>query len=159
MLSRTLAVSILVGAAGAALAACASQKQTPMAAPASAAAPDANGMPPEPRAEIQRLANEIDTALRAAGQDLMPPAACAVDNTCTAAPMSVAPIADDPTCKPAQTETCTQSCTLATSICDNAGKICKLADQLGGADAYANETCVSATDSCKAARTRCCGCT
>jgi hypothetical protein len=35
-------------------------------------------------------------------------------------------------CRPAETLSCTSSCTLSDSICDNAEKICELAQQLPG---------------------------
>lgn len=116
-------------------------------------------MPPNPRAEIDRLSKEIDDALAQAGLATPQPPACAQAGTCSATPMALAPIANDATCKPASTQTCTQSCTLATSICDNSDRICKIAGELGGADAYANEACERGKEACSAARTRCCGCT
>lgn len=159
MRARPLLIGALVCAAAGGLAGCAAHKSTPAPAPAAASPADPGVLPASPREEIDRLAAEIDAALAQAGLAAMQPPACAAAASCSAAPMSVAPIANDPTCKPAQTDTCTQSCTLATSICNNAERICKLAGDLGGADAYANEKCESATSSCSTARARCCGCT
>jgi hypothetical protein len=64
----------------------------------------------------------------------------------------------DPTCTPGKGDTCTQACTLKDSICTNAGKICSIASDLGGNDAYANETCNRGSASCEAAKKRCCSC-
>ena len=66
--------------------------------------------------------------------------------------------AEDPTCKVGASQTCTDSCNLSDSICKNADRICVLAKELGGSDAYANETCDRGNASCKASRERCCGC-
>jgi hypothetical protein len=77
-------------------------------------------------------------------------------------PMTARPVfpqSDDPTCHPAQTATCTDSCTLKTSICDAAKRICTIASDLGNTDAYANEKCSSGAASCDAATKRCCNCT
>ena len=63
-----------------------------------------------------------------------------------------------PTCQVPASPTCSDSCKLADSICDNAGRICNLAGQLGN-DPWANEKCSSGTASCEAARKRCCDCT
>ena len=73
-------------------------------------------------------------------------------------PMGLKPAASDPTCKVGASQTCTDSCNLSDSICKNADRICVLAKELGGADAYANETCDRGNASCKASRERCCGC-
>ena len=148
--------------AAASLAACGSQRTSAMApaAPASASpAADGTLLPPSPRDEITRLDQEITAQLAQAGLATSQPPACAAAGTCSAAPMAITPIAQDPTCKPGPSETCTQSCTLSTSICDNAGRICALAKELGSADAYANEKCERGNESCKASRERCCGCT
>lgn len=52
---------------------------------------------------------------------------------------------------------CADVCRLAGSICDNATRICHLADELGG-DAWAEERCEAASASCVRADARCCGC-
>jgi len=115
-------------------------------------------MPNDPHNEIDRLAKEIDDQLANIGVATMTPASCEAMHTCTAVPYDAKPRIEDPTCKPGTTDLCTQSCTLSDSVCTNAGKICKLATQLGGADAYANEKCQSGNDSCKRTRDKCCGC-
>jgi hypothetical protein len=61
------------------------------------------------------------------------------------------------TCTHAQNETCTSACTLADSICDNAGKICDLADKLKP-DPWAEGKCTTSHTSCDEASKHCCGC-
>jgi hypothetical protein len=62
----------------------------------------------------------------------------------------------DPTCKPAPSETCQTSCKLSDSICENSGKICKLAEEL--ADDDANAKCAKSEKTCKTSHEKCCGC-
>lgn len=57
----------------------------------------------------------------------------------------------------APTPACTDSCTLAGSICDNAERICQIADELAP-DAWASEKCGDARATCDLAHERCCGC-
>lgn len=61
-------------------------------------------------------------------------------------------------CEPKPSETCTDVCTLKDAICENAGKICRIAGELSGADAYANERCTAGNASCEAAAKKCCDC-
>jgi hypothetical protein len=75
-----------------------------------------------------------------------------------AMPMTAQPTtATDNTCRPAQSETCTSSCKLSDSICTNAGKICKLANELAP-DEDAAAKCVKADKTCKTAHDKCCSC-
>ena len=74
-----------------------------------------------------------------------------------ALPMSQPTTQTDAACRPAQSETCTSSCKLSDSICTNAGRICKLADELAP-DADAAAKCVKADKTCKTAHDKCCGC-
>ena len=55
-------------------------------------------------------------------------------------------------------DTCSESCKLSGSICENAAKICDIAKQLGGTDAYANDKCASGNASCDASHAKCCSC-
>jgi hypothetical protein len=64
----------------------------------------------------------------------------------------------DTTCHPAATQTCTDSCQLSDTICDNADKICKLAAELVG-DTWAAGKCDTAKQTCDAAHAKCCACT
>jgi hypothetical protein len=57
-----------------------------------------------------------------------------------------------------ESATCSDICSLADAICDNAESICGIADELGPADAFAQEKCTSAKASCREAKQRCCGC-
>jgi len=69
----------------------------------------------------------------------------------------VQPYTQDPTCRPAQTETCKTSCTLSDSICGNADSICRIAVDLP-ADTWAQNKCAKANKTCEASRKKCCGC-
>jgi hypothetical protein len=66
--------------------------------------------------------------------------------------------AEDPACKRGAGDTCTQSCTLADSICKNAKRICEIASKLGN-DPWANDKCTGGTESCRVAHENCCNCT
>lgn len=156
---------LLAGACCALVIACAANKMSPAAAPLSSSpGTDGAGGPPNgmaPREEIEALDHEIEASLTSMGVRPTPPAACAATASCSqAVPQALAlkPAAEDNTCKPGASDTCKDSCTLSDSICKNADRICVLAQQLGGADAYANETCSRGNDSCKASRERCCAC-
>jgi hypothetical protein len=55
-------------------------------------------------------------------------------------------------------KTCDDVCNLSGAICDNAETICKLADELGKDDTFAQDKCTSAKASCREAQQRCCDC-
>lgn len=139
-------------------------------APSKSAAPQATASnvqagapsPTETRTEIDALDAKITADMAALGiaRPIAAPITC-VGEDCAqqiagVATSTVAPA--PPTCKPAQTQTCTDVCKLKDSICTNAGRICQLAADLHGADAHANDRCVQGNASCDAARERCCGC-
>jgi hypothetical protein len=114
-----------------------------------------------PREEIRQLDQEIEAALSGMGVQPTPAAPCAANQSCgqvVPQAIGVPPAASDPTCKAGASETCKDACNLSDSICKNADRICVLAQELGGTDAYANETCERGNTSCKAARERCCAC-
>ena len=73
-----------------------------------------------------------------------------------AEPLGAMPATQDPKCRPAKTETCTTSCTLSDSICNNADSICRLAVEIN--DDWARGRCAKANKTCDASRTKCCGC-
>jgi hypothetical protein len=52
---------------------------------------------------------------------------------------------------------CDDVCSIGDAICDNAERICTLADELGN-DQLAQEKCTSAKASCREAKQRCCSC-
>lgn len=56
-----------------------------------------------------------------------------------------------------QTQRCGDVCSLADAICENAARICRIADEIEG-DAWASGKCSSAKASCKEARQACCRC-
>jgi hypothetical protein len=105
--------------------------------------------PTNPRAEIDAL----DARITADLSKLNEPAPASPQPMATVVPY------DDSTCPTTKTDTCTETCTLKTSICDAAKRICSIASDLGGADAYANDKCNTGTASCEAAKKRCCNCT
>ncbi len=121
------------------------------------------GPPPPPedaRTELERLDALITADMQALQEPRpAPPVASCIENCAQQmGGAAAAATAQDPSCKPAQTETCNQSCTLKDSICANAGKICSIASDLGGKDQFANETCNRGSASCDAAKKRCCSC-
>lgn len=151
---ETLA-ALAAGVAIATIAACGGAKSAK--SPASVASPGADGGVPgvalgSPKDRIVALEQKIsaDMAKLALPQ---PPSPAVVP---TMEQLSVKP-SEDPQCKPAKTQVCTDSCMLADSICDNAKLICEIAKELGN-DAWANDKCTSGNASCEAAHDKCCGC-
>ncbi len=130
----------------------------------SAKSTSTTGAPPpnsanDSRAEIDKLDQDITAKMAKLSE---PRPAAPLQGEPASDPVRMATQAnapDDPNmCKPAKTATCTESCELKTSICDNAARICTIANNLGGADSYANEKCSSGSASCEAAKKRCCSC-
>lgn len=157
---------VAAGLAAALLIACAAAPAGRPTSASGAAMPgmaDAGAPAGSPRGEIDRLDHAIEAELGKLGLPAPAPPACAASgcmDAASAAPvaMGTQPVTSDPTCKPAASDTCTSTCGFADSICENAGKICSIARDLGGHDAYANGKCASGTQSCEAARGRCCAC-
>ena len=54
-------------------------------------------------------------------------------------------------------QACSDVCSLADAICDNAEQICILAAELGAQDTWAQDKCTSAKGSCREAKKKCCG--
>lgn len=155
------------------------------AAPSSMAPAPSPAQSPEERAEIARLWDELDAWRGQAGTagfeagyaetpggdaaeptgalELAPgsrtpegePAAAGADPGRVSA--SLRP--PDAACPAAASEPpeCRDSCTLAASICDNAGRICRLAQQLAGDD-WAAGKCTDAGAVCRQATADCCDC-
>jgi hypothetical protein len=135
------ALMLVVACAGA-------QKST---APAPQAMPSVT--PSSPKAELDQLYAQIEEERAKMG--LPEPMANAQPG---AIPMGEHPTTQtDAACHPAESETCTSSCTLSDSICTNADKICKLAKDLEP-DADAAAKCEKADKTCKTAHDKCCGC-
>ena len=108
----------------------------------------------DPRTEIEKLSQQLeDERVRMHLGELSPQAIqpAPVD------PFSRAPSSKDASCHPAQSETCSTSCTLSDSICDNAKRICELAQSMAG-DAWAAGKCKRANATCTVAHDKCCGC-
>lgn len=55
-------------------------------------------------------------------------------------------------------EKCGDVCLLADDICDNAERICAIADELGKDDDFAQGKCTDAKASCHEGKQKCCGC-
>ncbi len=146
--------ALVVVACCIAMASCGASRQKEAAAPASAPEAGTAVMPPSPRAQIEDLDRLIDADRAQLGLD--EPTDAMLEGA-PAAPMSVAPSSEDPTCRPAATDTCKTSCTLSDSICGNAEKICQLAQDMAGDDWAANK-CAKANQTCEASRAKCCGC-
>lgn len=112
----------------------------------------------DPRGQIRSLDAHIDQQLGEMGLD--PPSdgdvtAAMVGPRTWAFPESTA---IDTCATPPTGEQCGDVCTLTDAICDDAKKICDLADQLGG-DAWATQKCESGKLSCEKSTERCCECT
>jgi hypothetical protein len=149
-------LAVMLGAVIAAIVACGSSAPKNSTTTHPPAAPDAGmsptAMPQQQRARIDELDRQISEAFESWHEAR--PGTAGMQATVQAT--EVRP-SSDPTCKPAQSETCSDSCKLGNSICDNATEICKIAAELGD-DAYARDKCTSGQASCKKARERCCSC-
>jgi hypothetical protein len=133
---------------------CASHSHSlPGTAPASPTQHDV--LPSDPKAQIRQLDDEILNSRRQMG--LPEPVPCVGEACAHVAEALPALPSTDATCHHGSSEICTSACTLADSICTNAGKICDLAKQLPGDD-WAAGKCASGETSCRDARERCCGC-
>ena len=155
-------VAIVLGSLLAITIGCAAKSKSAATPPTSMAPEPAAGGVATPESEIKLLDEQIsdDMAKLSLTRPTPPPLTCTgadcAQQMSGAAVAATAPRA--PTCQPAKTQTCTDTCSLTDSICTNAGRICKLAADLGGNDAYANDKCSSGNASCEAARQRCCSC-
>lgn len=112
-------------------------------------------MPQSPHAQIEQLDREITEARTKLGLPEVAPGASCTGPDCQMSTPMVA--TSDPNCHPGASDSCSNTCTLADSICGNATKICDLAKQMQG-DTWAADHCTSATTSCQTAHVRCCGC-
>ena len=165
LLGQAAMKGIALGAAAAALVACASAgKQRMVSAPPSAADAGAGATMPggsSEHAEIAQLDQAITDELTKRGLAVPAESTCGPACDMTAIAMDSKPVTQDPrmqSCKPGASDTCQDSCTLSDSICNNADRICTIAHQLGDRDAYANDKCVRGSQSCQASKQRCCSC-
>lgn len=101
----------------------------------------------DPREEIDYLFSEITALRRNNGMTDMPTVEGPAPETLPQ-PMTASGDFSD---------TCSDVCTLAASICDNAGRICRLAEGLAPDD-WAEEKCTSADASCTEANDNCTEC-
>lgn len=139
-----------------AIVACATASQRPAAPAATAAHEQPPMMAGDPHAQIEQLSANIEQQRQQMGLPAHATTAAAAAVPMAATPLPP-PAAQDKTCHPAPSETCSDSCKLSDSICDSAGKICKLAEDLAG-DTWAADKCTTARDTCDAAHHKCCGC-
>ena len=102
----------------------------------------------DPHEEIDYLYGEISTLRRTSGMAEMPPVEYTDPPEIMPRPMAHGATYDD---------TCRDVCTLATSICDNAQRICHLAEGLAPDD-WSAEKCASADTSCTEANDNCTEC-
>jgi hypothetical protein len=137
----------------AAIAACGG-KQKSAAAPGAEATSAPQVMPASPRDQIQEL-DDLIAADR--GKLALEEPTDAMLQGAPAQPLGAMPSSADPKCRTAASDTCKTSCTLSDSICSNADKICRLAQDMAG-DAWAQNKCAKANKTCEASRTKCCGC-
>lgn len=127
--------------------------RAPETAPAVAGAQsEQTVMPADPRTEIEQRYAEIEK--QRADLGLAEPQVAPSSSAAT--PMASVPLSTDATCKPAKTDTCTQSCTFSDSICKNAERICVLAADMKSE--WAADKCASAKKTCESAHDKCCTC-
>jgi hypothetical protein len=146
---------VIAGVCCALVIACAASHKSMSSAPPPVAetAGAAPALPQTPHAQIEQLDRDITDARTKLGLPEAPAVAACTGPGCPTPMVAAA----DPSCHPGTSDTCSNTCTLADSICGNAEKICELAKQMQG-DTWAADHCTSATTTCQAAHTRCCGC-
>ena len=108
--------------------------------------------PDSVRAQIDELDRDITSRMDSAA--LPAPTGADVE--------AVRPVTMDAAAKvctppPTPSASCDDACRLGDAICDDARRICDLAQQLPG-DAWASGKCDSGKASCERARQRCCDC-
>jgi hypothetical protein len=151
-------VGVVAGACMALVVACASVKNSAAPAPQSVGAPPPSPVGPSPHDQIEKFGQDITDARVKMGLPAAPEVVAPCPNgQCSGPAPTAMSTHSDPACHPATSDTCSSTCTLADSICDNASKICALAKELPG-DTWASDHCASATTSCHDAHERCCGC-
>lgn len=155
--ARGLGAGLALAAACLAAIACgagSARSSAPPVAPGINAAPEVG--PRDVHAEIEELDRSISAKLARA--QIPPPVATCSGATCaTAMSEPFTTPATDPNCRPSPGDRCSNLCTLATSICRDHERICRLAQQLGD-DEWAANKCTQARASCQAAHDTCCEC-
>jgi|MudIll2142460700_1097286.scaffolds.fasta_scaffold02840_2 hypothetical protein len=154
-------VGVVVGVFVAVMIGCAAKSSAVQATSPTTAAEPGEMAGASPHREIDRLDLAIsdEMAKLAVARPTPPPTTCTADCVQQMSGAAAAATAPQPAeCRPAQTQTCSDTCKLKSSICENAGRICRIAADLGGTDAYANDKCTSGNASCEVAKQRCCSC-
>ena len=152
------ALGVVAGLACAAVIACSAAPKTAMAPsalpqPATARGAQSEPVPSDPHAAIEYYTEQIE----AERKQLQMPEAVLPMSTQPAAPLPPR-VAEDTTCHPASSSTCSDVCRMSDTICDNSAKICKISDDLGD-DEWAAGKCASGKQTCGDAHKRCCECT
>jgi hypothetical protein len=127
--------------------ACGAAKQT---SPAPMAAVEAR--PNDVHGQIEALDRDIGE--REGSAQLAPPGEADIE---AAAPVPMVQATNVCTPPTHPNDTCADACKLGDAICDDATRICALADQLPGDD-WAAGKCSGGKASCERARQRCCDC-
>lgn len=142
--------------------ACAASSKQATMAPQRPEANTAGGapspMPGDPHAEIEQLSTAIDQERERMSLPAPPPAPAEPmsAHTTAVAPTSP-PHAEDPSCHPGPSQTCSTSCDLSDSICKNKNRICEIAKGIP-ADSWAAGKCSTAQQTCDDSHKRCCEC-
>ncbi|HSD86742.1 MAG TPA: hypothetical protein VLB44_04480 [Kofleriaceae bacterium] len=108
---------------------------------------------PRKQNEISALWTQIRDWRREAGLDVEP----RPSDVNSVAPMTVKQVQQVCPDNHPVPATCSDVCSLADAICDNAEQICILAGELGKQDTWAQDKCSSAKASCREAKRKCCG--
>jgi hypothetical protein len=124
--------------------ACAAQQSAGVSAPP----PPAAGESSDPHQRIQELAQRIDVESTQLGLS---------HDLAVAQPETKGPPLAVRQCTAGPSAACQDVCRLDDSICDNAKKICELADQLPNDD-WATQQCHNARVTCEASHDKCCAC-
>jgi hypothetical protein len=124
--------------------ACAAQQSAGVSAPPQPVAGESN----DPHQRIQQLAQKIDAQSTQLGLS---------HDLGIAQPETKAPPLAVRQCTAGPSTACQDVCRLDDSICDNAKKICELADQLPNDD-WAAQQCRNARVTCEASHDKCCAC-
>ncbi len=155
---RSPFIALLLGlVAGGWLAACAAKSPAQRSAEPSAMGDlehRGTGHDPDIEALDKQIARDLDTL------GMNPPTDHEIGELMAggdAVPMPMGVEASSTCEQPPAADGCGDVCTVATSICGNAKRICELAADLEGDD-WATQRCVSGKSSCERATARCCDC-
>jgi hypothetical protein len=112
----------------------------------------ASGRPDSVRSQIDELDRDIASRMKSGAMPA--PTGAEIEG---ARPIAMDAAAGVCTPPPAPSASCDDACRLGDAICDDARRICDLAQQLPG-DSWASGKCDSGKASCERAKQRCCDC-